>query len=448
MAEPKLARWRTLPVQVAAITALILIPVWYRFPYQPTILSPFYATRFWLFLPVFLTCGLFVLMGLPGVRTLASRPWRAAWAFLILALAVWMYASAGWAFRRDVDPALAVGAAVQFATAAIFAVTIASVRLPPAWVCAALVLGLFWNAILVGQQSALQGAAGGIWTSLGEFPIGINQPRISVVQADGVRWLRPYGLLPHPNILAGFLVMGVLAAMSWFANANWRRWLPGGIVVSIGLWALLLTFSRGAYLSLAVGGIALLVLMKRSNGWTRQLAIACLVILMIGVAFSVTYYPYLLARAGEGAETTEQYSLGERTELNNAALVAIGESPIVGVGAGNLPWRSAYVLAERNSIVQGNYPHNVWLTVLGETGIIGIILFGGAISCAIVAGVRALRNGTADASFRAAVLAGFIALIIAGMFDYYPVTFFHFQVGWWALAAAALAPSSAAVLDS
>lgn len=192
----------------------------------------------------------------------------------------------------------------------------------------------------------------------------------------------------------------------------------------------------------------LLLYLRRGHGWNRQLAFACLIVAIIITAFFISYYPYLLARAGEGAETTELYSAAERTELNDAALAAIREAPLVGVGAGNLPWRSAYVLASRGSIVQGNYPHNVWLTIAGETGIVGLVLFGTAVMSGLAAGGRALRLGTAESPYRAALLAGFVALIIAGMFEYYPVTLLQFQVGWWALAAAALAPSDAPVLDS
>ncbi len=32
--------------------------------------------------------------------------------------------------------------------------------------------------------------------------------------AGDIRWLRPYGLLPHPNVLAGFLVIGRLSTLT------------------------------------------------------------------------------------------------------------------------------------------------------------------------------------------------------------------------------------------
>jgi O-antigen ligase len=162
----------------------------------------------------------------------------------------------------------------------------------------------------------------------------------------------------------------------------------------------------------------------------------------------VAYYPYLLARAGSGAETTEQYSTAERAELADAAYAAVQESPFVGVGAGNLPWRSASILQEHGSIVIGNYPHNVWLTTWGELGLVGVGLLGAAVFFSLAAALQTVWRRPPDAPYRAALLAGFIGLLVAGWFEYYPVTLLQFQAVWWALIAVALAPADAPVLDS
>ena len=448
MYETRIAGWRTWPVRLAALAALILVPLWYRLPEQPAVFAAYYSTRFLLFIPLIITCVLYILLGFPGIRTLAAYKPRAAWTFLLLGLVIWMYASAGWAIRREVDPALAVGTAIQFAVVAVYAVAIASVRLPPEWAAAALIFGLLWNALLAGQQAALQQAVGGLWAALGEFPIAVSQPRISVVQAEGMRWLRPYGLLPHPNMLAGFFVTALSAASAWLTHPDWRRWLLGVIAAVCGLWALLLTFSRGAFLSLAIVSVLLLLLFRITGRWNRQLALGTVVLAIVGFAFAISYYPYLLARAGVGAETTEQYSAGERTELTDTALQVIGESPIFGVGAGNLPWRAASILNERDTDVQGNYPHNAWLTVWGELGLVGVVLLGGAVFSALISAGTMIRAQPVDAAYRGALLAGFVGLCIVGMFEYYPVTLMQFQTLWWALAAVALAPADAHVLDS
>jgi O-antigen ligase len=455
MDDIPVAAWRLWPIRLASVLALVLVPVWYRLPGQPALFAPFYVTRFALFIPLIIVCFLFAVLGFPGIRRFAADRTRAAWAFCLLALAVWMYASAGWAVMRDAvlpdgstGMSLALNAAVQFAVVALFAIATSCVRVPATWVVGALVFGLFWNGILGGQQAALQQAAGGLWASLGEFPIAVGQPRISVVQADGVRLLRPYGLLPHPNMLAGFFVASLMAGAAWATNPDSRRWLPGGAAVVVGLWGFMLTFSRGAFLALFVAGLLLLYLFLRSHRWNRQLGILLVVAAILGLAFAVSYYPFLLARAGQGSETTEQYSVAERTELNSAAYAAIQGAPLVGVGAGNLPWRSAAILQERGSIVAGNYPHNVWLTTWGEIGLVGVALLAASVSFAVVAAWPMVVHGFVDSPARAALLAGFVGLLVAGWFEYYPVTLLQFQTVWWALAAAALAPAEPRVIES
>ena len=192
----------------------------------------------------------------------------------------------------------------------------------------------------------------------------------------------------------------------------------------------------------------MLLLFRIAGRWNRQLALGTVVTAIAGMAFVISYYPFLLARAGVGTETTEQYSIGERAELTDTAFQVINEAPVTGVGAGNLPWRAAYILNERETDVQGNYPHNTWLTVWGELGLVGVILLAGAIFSVLVSVSTIIRARLADTAYRAALLAGFVGLCVAGMFEYYPVTLLQFQTLWWALAAVALAPADADVLDS
>ncbi|MBK9122443.1 MAG: O-antigen ligase family protein [Chloroflexi bacterium] len=428
---PSLRRW---VVFAPAFAALMLWPLWYRFPAHPSIPTPYYFMRFAFALPAGIAVLTWALGGFCGFRTLIRT--RTGWAFAasLLMLAVWSYLSTSWAFRREADPQLALGASMQLAVAILFALAVASVRVPPRMITSALLFGALWHAALVGQQVALQGAAGGLWSTLGEFPIELEQARISVVQAEGIRLLRPYGLLPHPNVLAGFLATAVLASVPWLIH----RRMPLMVALVIGaavLWSFLLTFSRGAYLGFAVGALALLILVMRSPGVSRpRTAVVGAWAIVVAVAFAAVYQPFLLARAGVGVETTEQYSAAERTELNSAALTAISERPLTGVGAGNLPWRSAYILYERGSIVQGNYPHNIVLTIAGEYGLVGVVLVFAAVLAALIGAFRRPYS-----IHRSALTAAFVALLVAGQFDYYMVTFMQFQAGSLALIGAALA---------
>ncbi len=440
-------RWRTLPVQIIALFTFALMPVWYRVPADTPLIGGGDVTRFALFIPSALTIIVWLLMGLPGIGRLFSG-FRAVWLSCLVALVIWAYASGVWAYLAAQRPDLANNAALTWAISIGFAVAVASVGLPARAVVAVLTFGVAWNGILAAQQVALQGSAGGIWAALKEFQIDINQARISVVQADGVRWLRPYGLLPHPNMLAGFLVIGLLACASWLTDTRLARWLIGAAIWSIGLWALLLTFSRGAYLAFALGGLLLLILMRRAGRWNQALSAAGVLTLILGVTFVVIYHPFLLARVGDGNETTEQYSLGERAMLNAAAVDAISESPALGLGAGNIPWYSANWLYQRDSPIQGNFPHNAALTVWSELGLVGLLLWAGGVGAGLVAAFATLKQKPPDAVFRAALISGFVALMAVGLVEYYSVTIIHFMAGGWGLIAVTLTPINRPMLES
>ncbi|NOG49391.1 MAG: hypothetical protein HND48_08060 [Chloroflexi bacterium] len=390
--------------------------------------------RFAFALPAGIAVLAWVFGGFCGFRALiAARTGRAFAAFL-LALALWSYLSTSWVFRREADPQLALGASMQLSSAILFALAVTSTRMPPRIITLALFAGALWHVALVGQQVALQGSAGGIWSSLGEFPISLDQARISVVQAEGIRLLRPYGLLPHPNLLAGYLVAAVLASASWLIH----RRLPLIVSLTAGapvLWAFLLTFSRGAYLGFGAGALTLLVLTLRSPDIDRhRIATLGAWTVIIAVAFAAVYQPFLLARAGVGVETTEQYSAAERSEPERRRTDRNCGASVHRRWRGNLPWRSAAVLNERGSIVQGNYPHNIVLSIAGEYGLVGVALFAGAVAAGLAGSLRGRYT-----AHRSALIAGFAALLLAGQFDYYMVTFMQFQAVSLALIGAALA---------
>jgi len=90
------------------------------------------------------------------------------------------------------------------------------------WLVAALVTVQGGVAVL---QFARQSALG--LSALGELAIDPQGQGASVIEAGGRRWLRAYGLTPHPNVLGGYLGMGLLVCLGAlvFGRAGWRRWL-------------------------------------------------------------------------------------------------------------------------------------------------------------------------------------------------------------------------------
>lgn len=222
----------------------------------------------------------------------------------------------------------------------------------------------------------------------------------SVIETHGERILRAYGSLPHPNILAGFLVVGILLSTYLYFyylatkagllgfGARLRPWLLLSSSV-LQLICLFFTFSRGAWIALVVGLIIFLIMQKskysssESNSGensashsdaNKKNTVAYYVAMLLVVMLLVVSYRQLVFTRIENTERLEVKSTQERVVLYQQSFDIIKNHWLSGTGIGN------YTLA-----LQTKYPglskydiqpvHNLYLMVLAELGVIGLIIF-------------------------------------------------------------------------
>ncbi len=451
MAQRSNISYRLLPIQCGILVTLALVPVWFRFRGSPGPFDLLYTTGFLIFWPMLWTVAWWLVMGLPGFRALLQDKIRCLWALSLLLLVCWAFLSWSWSYTREFSPQVTIGAALPLGCVALFAVTVACAAPPTRVIVAVLVISLLLNGVVGGWQVARQGAISNGF--LGEFNIDPNRSGVSVVQADSVRWLRPYGFLPHPNMLAGFLATGLLASLTWvFSDQRYMRWI-GISVFLFGLWVLLLTFSRSAWLGFAAGGFAITpFLWPRFRQKILRRFVIILSGLVIGAAvlFSIIYLPFLSARAGIDGESIEIRSVSDRAVYTEMAYRAIGESPLLGVGIGNFPWRASYYLQFTDYDLQGQPVHHIFLLSWAELGFVGYVLTVLVLIFGIEATLQAANSGglsqTSSLSInqigRATLLGGVIALMVIGLFDHYPWTQIQFQTLWFGLLAVTGRPES------
>jgi hypothetical protein len=429
--------WRRVPAQIGIVLTLALIPIWLRIG-QPALFAQLYVTRFLIFLPLLLTIFGWLLMGMPGFHALLKAEGRGgqarrAWALLLLLLAAWAAFSTEWAFIRWRAPHIGGTAALQFCVVALFAIVMVCCAPTKRVIAGALAFSLAWNAPLVIAQ-ALNGGSLGL-TALGEFAFNADMTGISLLRADGAVFARPYGLLPHPNVAAGALLVGTLASASLVFAARRVMRLIGAALIIAGFAALLLTFSRGAWIGLAVGGLVGLLLMlaqMRRRDIRLPLTVTLMGVIIVTGWWLNAYRPFVLARAGEGQESIELRSVADRIVFTDFALRSIGERPILGVGIGNFPWRSSYYIAETFYALRGDNVHHVYLLAWAELGTPGALMLVGALIAAWISVLK--RPRTPERAVFLAVTAAFAAV---GWVDHYPWTLLHMQVAWWGMMAAA-----------
>ena len=409
--------------------AAFLAPWWLKWASAPPF-SATYPLSFALSIVLLLGLLAWVLSGLAGLRAAVRRP--VAWVMIValLAFTIWAVLSQSWAFARLRQSGAAQGSSLQialWAASASCALSLASARLRR-WMLGALLLGLLFYGSIGAAQTTLQHDLG--LQALGEFRLDPRKSGVSVIEsALGTRWLRPYSLTPHPNLFAGAMLAGLCAALALALDERPERRRVGRIAWGLGLYLLLMSFSRGAVLALGLSALALLPVLLRH--WRKRWLPLVLISAAVGTAFMIVYRPFVLARFGEGQQTTEMRSIADRLVYTDIALHAIESRPLQGLGAGNFPWYAAdYLWRYTDYALRGDNVHNVALLVTAELGLIGTSLLSVALLLALLSAYR-LCWQQAEAQ-RLALLALALAYVAVGLFDQYPYALLGYAWLWWA----------------
>ena len=127
--------------------------------------------------------------------------------------------------------------------------------------------------------------------------------------------------------------------------------------------------------------------------------------------------------------------ISARRETIEMGLQIWKDSPWIGCGA------NGYMMAleKKFSIFEGDPyfipAHNMFVFVLTELGVIGVVVFSGLSVAAAVANLRLVRSGdTLAGAFGAALLAGLVAFHVEGLTDPIYITNVTYTLFWFQLA--------------
>ena len=218
---------------------------------------------------------------------------------------------------------------------------------------------VLWTSALAWSQFTIQHSVGGLWYWLGERTFNIATPGIAKIHFiwnlgfrnwDFGLFLRPYATLPHPNALAGFLLVTGLVLYS----LN-RRITPAVVIAFL---TVPLTFSRTA-LILEVLILIIWACLKIKN-YSRSARNSMLKIVTALVLLVSSIY-YLVSISGSPT------SLSERIVLNDKAIQTIKHFPVFGVGLGNFIYQVPTIRQPA---------HNIYLLVASELGLPAVLFIG------------------------------------------------------------------------
>lgn len=286
--------------------------------------------------------------------------------------------------------------------------------------------GLF-QAILAIFQFSFQHSVGFKW--LGEYLAHLGTSGLSNFIVNGEKIIRAYGTFPHPNILAGFLLVSLACTLYLIScSKSIRSKFLYGLVSILIIFGLFYTFSRIAWILGILSLVYFLLFhVKQSiiaKRISSELAIITLIIIVSCGTLLATQKNLLFSRS---FESDGQISLDSRVFYNNLALESIKGKYILGLGVGNYIPKIRDMFHASPVVKQGFYyrvqpwqyqpPHNIFLFTLVELGILGLITF-----CLMLAqALSSIWNIRKQLLGYTLLLISSI-LIIISLFDHYLIT--------------------------
>ena len=182
-------------------------------------------------------------------------------------------------------------------------------------------------------------------------------------------FMRIGGTVGSSNFAAAYLSISLASAASLlFTNLGRAHKCLALAVLGLGGVALILTFSRGGWMALALSLTLICLLGWRRLGFSLKTPIA--IILMLGMLY-LPFHSAISARLlGDDRGSAES-----RIPLMKLAFRIIEDNPILGVGANNFT-----VVMDRYLTPEFRHGflfavHNKYLLVLSETGAVGLLSF-------------------------------------------------------------------------
>lgn len=187
------------------------------------------------------------------------------------------------------------------------------------------------------------------------------------------------GLFTYTSYTGCFLLPGLFAFLISYRNKrkNAFFWIMLG-VISLSI---ILINKRGFILDLAIAFLVVFLIARQSEGrlklkLNRVLIVTVSILVIIGLLIAMYMsVPFVRQSVDSiiGRFANEDGTLSGRTDLYALALNLFKQHPVTGIGWGNFRQQSLHVFTTNNS--KTFETHNVYLQLLCETGILGLLAF-------------------------------------------------------------------------
>lgn len=231
------------------------------------------------------------------------------------------------------------------------------------FVLAVIAAGIVFESALSIFQYVFQSSLGGLFYFLGERAFSGQTPGIANVSIAGDLILRPYGTLPHPNVLAGYLLFFMTILLF---NIKFKRAVDYYFLASIilGTFSLFFTFSRFAIV-LWIFTFIIYIFLKTKLSLARISLVFSSIILSISIIFYI-YSPFYL-RFAQSSFSEESFMVRKEILIDGISLFL--KNPVLGNGLNN--YLSGFISINNIFLLQP--VHNIFILILIQVGIIGLV---------------------------------------------------------------------------
>ncbi len=220
--------------------------------------------------------------------------------------------------------------------------------------------------------------------------------------------VRIYSTFENPNVYGEYLLFMIpLSLVLFFSTKRWvykLLWVGAGLLMVA---AMMLTMSRGCWIGLAAGVFVYFLIADRRFLW---LFFAAVVILPFVLPQSIMVR---LLSVGNLEDSSSLY----RLYIWLGTFSMLRDYWLTGVGLGTKAFSGVYSAYAYNGII-APHPHNLYLNIISETGIAGLLGF-------VWVAIKGLKNSISTAfsggGFKrhmgAGLTAAFTGFFVQGMFD-------------------------------
>lgn len=232
--------------------------------------------------------------------------------------------------------------------------------------------------------------------------------------SNGTKFIRAYGTFSHPNSLSAFLLIAfVVTSYLVFSDRRLIYYINLFLII-IGI---TVTFSRAAFVALAIFivGAALTFIFTKVEERKRLFYYGFAV--FIGIIVSVASYGTFLSTRATVTDT----STTERIAYDRTGITIVKENPLFGGGLGSVIYKVSDLMPQNIQSWMIEPPHNYFVIVSDETGIIGLIIFSSLLIYILNLYVQNFRKIKSVANPTEIIILFwlFISIIIIMQFDHY-----------------------------